>query len=221
MNTHLKIDHPFVQPSNACPDAGGWWAQFACPHGPIGLLVGRLMSVKNARMNRFAVEMLDVRPGDQVLEVGFGSGRTIQSLAAAATHGFVAGVDLSPAMVRQAARRNLDQIVAGRVELCQGSVAHLPYEYGRFSKVLAVNNYQFWPNQELNLTEIHRVMREDGRLVLGLRVKEPGKPFQFAPGFTEDEIEETVGLVRWVGFRNVHVAQRKTGRETACILATR
>jgi ubiquinone/menaquinone biosynthesis C-methylase UbiE len=221
VNTHLNVKHPFLQSPKACDKASGWKAQFACPSGRIGAAVGRLMAFKNARMNHFAVETLAVRPDDQVLEVGFGPGRTIELLAAQTTQGFVAGVDLSDVMVRQAARRNLDGIVEGRVELCRGSVANLPYEYGRFTKVLAVNNYQFWPNQELNLVEIQRVMREGGLLVLGLRMKDPARRFQFAPGFTEDEVEETVGLLRWVGFRNVHIAQRKTGRETVCVLATR
>ncbi len=228
MNTHLKVNHPLIQTPNSCPRSGqtsgqtsGWKAQFACPTGRFGSLVGRLMSVKNAKMNRFAVETLDVQPGDQVLEIGFGPGSTIGMLAERTTHGFVAGIDLSDVMVRQAAKRNLDHIVAGRVEVCQGSVANLPYEYSRFTKVLAVNNYQFWPNQELNLVEIQRVMCEGGLLVLCLRKKEPGKPFQFALGFTDDEIEEAIGLLRWVGFRNVHIAQRKAGRETTCILANR
>lgn len=224
MNTHLKVNHPLIQTPRSCQPPGQtsrWKAQFACPSGRVGSLVGRLMSVKNAKMNRFAVETLDVRSDDQVLEIGFGPGSTIGMLAERTTHGFVAGVDLSDVMVRQAAKRNLDQIVAGRVEVCQGSVANLPYEYGRFTKVLAVNNYQFWPNQELNLVEIQRVICEGGQLVLCLRMKEPGKPFQLAPGFTDDEIEEIVGLVRWVGFRNVHIKGMQPSRESTCVLATR
>src|SRR5215470_14795935 len=104
-------------------------------------------------------------------------------MAECTTHGYVAGIDLSDVMVRQAARRNLDFIVKGRVELCQGSVANLPYEYGRFTKVLAVNNYQFWPNAELNLVEIQRVLREGGLLVICLRMHSANR-FAIAPGFT-------------------------------------
>ena len=220
MNTEIKFNHPLIQTPHPCK-ASGWKSRFACPTGRFGSLIGHIMAFKNAKMNRFAVEMLDLEPNDQILEIGFGPGRSIQKMAEHTTHGYIAGIDLSDVMVRQAAKRNLDYIVKGRVELCQGSVANLPYEYARFTKVLAVNNYQFWPNQELNLVEIQRVMCEGGLLVLCMRMKESNKPFQLAPGFSDEEIEETVGLMRWVGFHNVHIQRRKVGREATCILATR
>ncbi|HEX5085267.1 MAG TPA: class I SAM-dependent methyltransferase [Blastocatellia bacterium] len=218
MNTHIDINQPLIQPSphRKCRAA----SQFACPEGLPGRLAGRLMAIKNAGMNKFAVEMLRVQPDDQVLEIGFGHGRTIRMIAEQAKAGFVAGIDLSDVMVRQAAKYNLDMIVAGRVEVCQGSVANLPYECGRFAKALAVNNYQFWPNAELNLVEIHRVMREGGLLVLCLRMHSTNR-LALAPGFTEDEVADVAGLVRWVGFRDIKIVKRNVGREASCVIARR
>ncbi|MDX2032798.1 MAG: class I SAM-dependent methyltransferase [Blastocatellia bacterium] len=220
MSTRINVNPPILQ----TPESGSCVLeairqQFARPTGRTGAMVGHLMALKNDRMNRFAAEILDVQPTDQVLEIGFGHGRTIGRLAERAVHGYVAGVDLSDVMVRQAARRNLDQILAGRVELCRGSVADLPFEYGRFTKVLAVNNYQFWPNAELNLTEVQRVMREDALLVLCLRLHSPRK-FSI-PGFTHEQLEETVGLLRWVGFHNITIEQRRLDRDVACVMARR
>ena len=221
MNTQINVNQPLIQPSpSANCKASGWGAQFACPTGTFGRMVGRLMAIKNAKMNEFAVEMMDVQPDDQALEIGFGHGRTIRTIAERAKAGFVAGVDLSDVMVRQAAKYNLDHIVAGRVELCQGSVANLPYEYGRFTKALAVNNYQFWPNAELDLVEIQRVMREGGLLVLCLRMHSTNR-FALAPGFTEDEVADIAGLVRWVGFRDIRIVKRNVGREASCVIARR
>lgn len=221
MNTQINVNRPLIQPSHTTNcKASGWKAQFACPTGTMGRLVGHLMAVKNAKMNAFAVEMLDAQSDDQVLEIGFGHGRAIRMIAERARMGFVAGVDLSDVMVRQAAKHNLDHIVAGRVELCQGSVADLPYEHGRFTKVLAVNNYQFWPNAELNLIEIQRVMREGGSLVLCLRMHSDNR-FAVAPGFTEDEVADIAGLVRWVVFRDLRIVKRKVGREVSCVIARR
>jgi len=221
MNTQINVNQPLIQPSHPTNcKASGWGSQFACPTGTLGRAVGRLMAIKNAKMNEFAVEMMDVQPDDQALEIGFGHGRTIRMIAEHAKAGFVAGVDLSDVMVRQAAKYNLDYIVTGRVELCQGSVANLPYEYGRFTKALAVNNYQFWPNAELNLVEIQRVMREGGLLVLCLRMHSTNR-FALAPGFTEDEVADIAGLVRWVGFRDIRIVKRKVGREASCVIARR
>jgi len=221
MNTQINLNQPLIQPSSSTGcKASSLASQFACPTGLLGVIVGRLMAFKNARMNEFAVEMLDVQPDDQALEIGFGHGRTIRTIAERAKAGFVAGVDLSNVMVRQGAKYNLDLIVAGRAEVCQGSVADLPYECGRFTKVLAVNNYQFWPNAELNLGEMRRVMREGGMLVICLRMHST-KRFALAPGFTEDEVADVARLVRWVGFRDIRIVKRKVGREASCVIARR
>ena len=221
MNTQINLNQPLIQPSSSTGcKASSLTSQFACPIGLLGGGVGRLMAVKNAKMNEFAVEMLDVQPDDQALEIGFGHGRTIRMIAERAKAGFVAGVDLSDVMVRQAAKYNLDLIVADRAEVRQGSVADLPYECGRFTKVLAVNNYQFWPNAELNLGEMRRVMREGGLLVICLRMHST-KRFALAPGFTEDEVADVARLVRWVGFRDIRIVKRKVGREASCVIARR
>ena len=220
MNTQINLNQPRIQPSSSTGcKASSLTSQFACPTGLLGG-VGRLMAVKNAKMNEFAVEMLDIQPDDQALEIGFGHGRTIRMIAERAKAGFVAGVDLSDVMVRQATRYNLDLIVAGRAELCQGSVADLPYECGRFTKVLAVNNYQFWPDAELNLEEMRRVMREGGLVVICLRMHST-KRLALAPGFTEDEVTDVARLVRWVGFRDIRIVKRKVGREASCVIARR
>jgi ubiquinone/menaquinone biosynthesis C-methylase UbiE len=222
MNSQINLNQPlFDSPHrNACRQTG-WKAQFACPRGKMGSMVGHLMAYKNAKMNDFAVESLDPQPEDQVLEIGYGHGRTIRKIAERTEMGFVAGVDISEVMVRQATKRNRELIQAGRVEICQGSVSNIPFEFARFNKVLAVNNYQFWPNPELNLDEIRRVLRESGLLVLCLRMKDPAKTFQIAPGFTEEEVEEVAGLVRWVGFQNVRTVRQRAGREATCVMAER
>lgn len=220
MTTQIKFNHPLLQAPQGNHERG-WLSQFACPNGRLGSLAGRVMAYKNAEMNQFAIDALEIEQDDQILEIGFGPGHGVEMAARRAAGGFVAGVDLSPVMVGQAIRRNLDAIVGGRVELCQGNVANLPYEYGRFTKVLAVNCYQFWPNQELNLAEIQRVMREGALLTLCLRMKEEQGLGRWIPGFTDEQIEEVVGLARWVGFRSVHIRRPRSQSAAVCILATR
>lgn len=211
MNWQIHLTQPHSQSMLECPRSSCLSA---------GWLAGQFTAIKNEPMNRFAVEMLDVQPEDQALEIGFGHGHAIQMIAERAHQGLVAGIDASDAMVRQAAKRNRELIKAGRVELCQGSVSNIPYEYARFNKVVAVDNYQFWPHAEFNLGEIQRVLGADGLLVLCLRMKAPHRWMQLAPGFTREEIEEIAGLVRWVGFRDVQIVERRAD-EAACVIARR
>ena len=220
MNSLLPLNQPLSPLSRSGCYHAGWKEQFACPDGWRGEVVGHVMAFKNGAINRFAIEQLALQPDDQVLEIGFGHGRTIALITEQVTNGFVAGIDLSVTMVTQAARRNQFAIKAGRVELQQGSVSNIPYEYARFNKVVAVNNYQFWPNPELDLTEIQRVLRPGGRLVLGLRLHS-NSPLAMAPGFKEEEVEEIAGLVRWVGFQDVRIVRRNAGRDAACVIAQR
>ena len=78
MNTQINLNQPLIQPSSSTGcKASSLTSQFACPTGLLGGGGGRLMAVKNARMNEFAVEMLDIQPDDQALEIGFGHGRMV------------------------------------------------------------------------------------------------------------------------------------------------
>src|SRR5215510_6757123 len=65
---------------------------------PEGLL-GRLGGVIMARVNRDAagqiIEMLDLRPDDKVLEVGFGPGVAVELVLQCVPAGSVAGIDYS------------------------------------------------------------------------------------------------------------------------------
>jgi ubiquinone/menaquinone biosynthesis C-methylase UbiE len=219
MNTPINLSHtPIGSAATGNCSHRGWRAQFACPTGKMGWIASQLMAIQNAKMNQFAIEMLNADPEDRILEIGFGHGKTIRQIAGSTVRGLVAGIDISEVMVSQAARRNRDLINAGLVEISQGSVAAIPYESMRFDKVLAVNNYEFWPEPEHNLEEVCRVLRRDGLLVLCLRMKNPDRRPKRAPGFTDEEIEGIAGLVRWVGFRNLRTKQRG---DATCVLANR
>ena len=76
-----------------------------------------------------AIDLLDVRPGDHVLEVGFGPGVGIQILTERTPSGRVVGVDPSHEMVAQATARNAAALKAGRIDLREASVERLPFDH--------------------------------------------------------------------------------------------
>jgi ubiquinone/menaquinone biosynthesis C-methylase UbiE len=177
-------------------------------------MIGRLMQRETAAVNEAAVELLELRPTDHVLEVGFGHGATIARVAAAVSGGFVAGVDPSEDMRRMAARLNRRAIEAGRVELRRGTVEALPYPNAAFEKALAVHTVYFWPNLGPPLQEIARVLKEGGRLVLAHRTDSeatrtfPPSVYRFA---TEHEIQEAIARA---GLVPHDVTRRLLGRAT-------
>ena len=63
------------------------------PHGVGGRLVALAMEWINTPAYRRAAELIGPRPGDSVLEVGFGTGALMASLAPRIAGGLLAGID--------------------------------------------------------------------------------------------------------------------------------
>src|ERR687897_619834 len=121
-------------------------AQFGRPTGVWGRAAGLLMAHRssNRRRNAWAVSLLDVRPDDRVLELGFGPGLAIRELSRLAAAGHVCGIDHSELMLRRAKRLNAEGLGRGVVDLRLGSVEDLPAFDELFDKILAVNATLFW-----------------------------------------------------------------------------
>ena len=116
--------------------------QFAKPEGTLGWFVGHVMAMKNQERSEFVFSILELRPEDRVLEIGFGPGADLQRASRAAA--FVAGIDHSDVMVKQASRRNASAIRDGRVQVQLGSANKLPFPEAHFDKIFAINSAQFW-----------------------------------------------------------------------------
>lgn len=151
-------------------------SQFVRPRGSWGRLVGWEMAIRrsNRRRNAWAVELLDVRPTDRVLEVGFGPGIAIRELSLRASQGHVHGIDHSEEMVRQATRRNRQGVRAGRVHLHLGSAERLPDLGAPFDRVLAVNNLGMWHDPAACLRELRGIMSSEGRIAIVSQPRCPG-----------------------------------------------
>jgi len=198
--------------------------QSRCPTGLLGRLIARVMAVETAKANEQLLMLLDVRPSDHVLEVGFGHGRTIERVAALAPEGFVAGVDLSAEMVRMATRRLQDLVQKQHVELQLGDSAQLPYVDGRFDKVYSLHTLYFWSNPARHLGEVRRVLKPGGRFVLGFT---PGEDEQAGESFPATiyhfyNIDEVRGLIEDAAFHDIDAVRRDiSNRPIAFILARR
>jgi ubiquinone/menaquinone biosynthesis C-methylase UbiE len=139
---------------------------FGCPRGLLGRLGGVILARTNRTAAAAAIELLAVRPGDSVLEIGFGPGVGVALLAERVGTGRVAGVDPSAEMVRQARARNAQAIRAGRVELRRAGADRLPFADAVFDKALAVNSMQIWPDATAGMREVRRVLKPGGQAVL-------------------------------------------------------
>jgi len=156
------------------PGPGGWRQQFARPTGALGQLAGHLMAFRNKERSWWVLPLLEIHDKDRVLEVGFGAGVDIRRVSEIAVDGFVAGIDHSEVMLQQAGRRNAAGIQAGRVELQLGSASRLPYPDSSFDKAFCINVAQFWQDPLAPIQEMHRVLREGGRIAVAVQPRSKG-----------------------------------------------
>lgn len=148
--------------------------QSAHPRGWLGHLVARVMAWDTAGVNGQALEALSVGPGEEILELGCGHGRTLARLAAQQPTARLWGVDPSEVMRRAATRRNRAGVAAGRVQIEDGHSGKLPFESELFDAAFSVHTIYFWPDLSEGLVELFRVLRPGGRLLLVHRPDDPG-----------------------------------------------
>jgi ubiquinone/menaquinone biosynthesis C-methylase UbiE len=148
--------------------------QIRRPSGVLGYLLGHLMASDHGELTNWTLDQLSLQDHDNVLDVGCGSGLAVKRISAVVTQGHVVGIDYSPAMLRQATRRNRHAIKAGRVEICSSSVSTLPFDGGSFDKVCAIETFYFWPNPSEDLREVARVLKPGGIAAFAMDISKEG-----------------------------------------------
>jgi ubiquinone/menaquinone biosynthesis C-methylase UbiE len=182
------------------------------PSGWLGEIVARVMSFETAQANRIAVEHLAARPGEAVLEIGCGHGRTLARIGEARCD-YLAGIDPSEVMVRLARRRLRRWIAAGHADVSLASSAKIPHPDGRFDAALAVHVVYFWNEPLADLREIRRVLRPGGRVLLGYRPRDEQLLAALpATVYALRSVEAIEGLLRASGFVEIRSSERSIGR---------
>lgn len=93
----------------------------------------------------WAVELLDVRPDDRILEVGCGRGVAASLLCRRLPSGRVVGLDRSATAIAAARTLAAACVEAGTASFENVALADVdPVALGRFDKILAVNVNLFW-----------------------------------------------------------------------------
>jgi len=190
-----------------------WLArQSSHPHGLLGHLVAAVMALDTASANRRVVDALASEPGDRILEVGCGHGRTLRRLAAHMGHGQVVGIDPSQVMCSVAARRNRAAIRANRVVVVRADAEDIPAPVAFFDRAFSIHSIYFWRDLEAGLREIRRVLVPGGRLILAFHTSEEPAITRSLPESvytlrTEQEVAQALALSGFHDTR-IHIDSR-------------
>jgi ubiquinone/menaquinone biosynthesis C-methylase UbiE len=194
--------------------------QFGRPTGLVGLLVGRVLATRpsNRARNRRTIELLEIQPGDRVLEIGFGPGLAIEMAAGLATRGKIVGIEHSDVMLRQASRRNRAAIAASRVELVLASASALPTFDEPFDKVMATNVHHFLDDPVAALRQWFVATRPGGTVAITHQSRKQGATH----ADTAEGAERIAADLRAAGFVDLRIETFEMEPvNAACVLGRR
>lgn len=146
------------------------------------------LSRSNVFQRHYALVTEDIaryRPG-AVLDIGTGPGWLLLQLRARLPESSLYGVDISPAMVKKAAKN-----LAGReIEIHCAGAESLPYPDDFFDVVVSTGSLHHWRDAAAGLNEIHRVLKPGG----------PGLIYDLVRQVPEDvarRVRAEFGAYRW------------------------
>lgn len=128
---------------------------------------GEEMEHHHISITQQTLAMMKLKPGDKVLDLGCGAGWASRLIADAVNHpehpGQVIGLDVSDEMIRRA--RSLS-IANDNLLFVVGSAQQIPWEENYFNKVLSVESFYYYADQDRALAELFRVMAPLGELYI-------------------------------------------------------
>ena len=139
------------------------------PSGYADKFMSYLSPVKNKTITEWTIEQLNIRPYQHILEIGYGSGYTLQEVARKLKIGFLAGIDESIVRYRQAYRRNKKLIRDQLLQLHIGNIHELPYPHHYFHTIYGSNIRLPGKEPQYALLQLGNLLKSGGRLVMVLQ----------------------------------------------------
>lgn len=115
------------------------------------------MSMRSPESYEPFLEWLEIQPGQQLLDVGCGSGSLLSNKDLISDPW---GIDLSEYAVRIASNRNTN------ANLCVADMQNMPFPNGFFDKVVNIGGLEHVPDMEKALYEMKRICDKDGKLCI-------------------------------------------------------
>ena len=109
------------------------------------------------------LDLLSPKQGEKILDLGCGNARDIAYIAEQGSQ--VVGIDISEGMIAEA-RFDLEKLGYNNITLEVGDATQLSYKDSEFDKVLCSEVLEHIPDTDKALSEIYRVLKPNGVLVL-------------------------------------------------------
>lgn len=152
------------------------WVKMAIVHRPISLVALRFIDNPIRRLvqpPKDIVNWINIKRGMHVLEIGPGPGTfTFEAAKSVGEHGKFAVVDIQPAIISQL-NSKLYRAHISNVITETADASELPFPDNTFDRVFLIAVLGEIANKQKALSEIKRVLRDDGLLAIGEFLQDP------------------------------------------------
>lgn len=178
--------------------------QLQFPRGIFGKILFAWMTRKTIAHARWTVDLMDIQPNEDILEIGFGNGANIKLLLQKAVKGSVTGVEISETAIEMASKKNAKAISEGKVKLYQAAGNALPFEAGIFDRACTVATVYVIKDPGMVFKEMYRVLKPNGSAAVTFPVRDNFKKFKpvGTEGFYLHELADLEKAFRDAGFVN-------------------
>lgn len=178
--------------------------QLKKPEGETGRDVAKMLNETNQNLYDLALSMLELNPGDKVLEIGFGNGMYFSRYFDIQPDISVTGLDFSSSMCKEAELNNAGLVEEGRLRIQCSDTLKIPLEDLSFDRIVGLNILYFWDPPGPHLKQLLRVLKPGGYLLLGYRPRNTVEHLPFTrENFILYEPEEINLLVSKYGFEKI------------------
>jgi ubiquinone/menaquinone biosynthesis C-methylase UbiE len=151
------------------------------------------------------IALMNIQPSDRILDLGCGTGWALRRLARTANAGEVVGLDVADEMLHRAEEASSE---FNNIRYVWGSAENIPALDGLFTKVLSVESFYYYADQNKALRELKRVMAPGGQLFILINLYKDNHYSLRWVGELKVPVQalseaEYISLLERHGFRNV------------------
>lgn len=193
------------------------------PNGFWGRRALNAMNGKDhAALPEWVLAELNIDPEARILDVGCGGGANIARMLIMCPQGKVTGIDISELSIEVSKDLNFHAFVDKQCYLVGGNALQMPLARETFDLVTAFETIYYWASLELGFSEIFRVLKPNGRIVIANEMdglQESDRDIEHATACMRIyNIEEITSELTDAGFINIQ-SRHDEKRRFICITA--
>jgi ubiquinone/menaquinone biosynthesis C-methylase UbiE len=197
--------------------------QFKRPSGWFGNFSSKVMIKGNRIKYETLIKEMDIQPGDNLLEIGYGPGLGIQMISKLCESCTIHGVDFSKLMYNKARNLNKFNIDKGKMKLQYGDFLNIPIAKNQYDKIFCLNVIYFWNELNIPFEKTLSLLKTSGIFYIFMAdantLKEKKAPDSVFNKYSIEHVVETLKAAGFIGIehnfnKGYYIKAKKTAGRT-------